>query len=251
MERQEFYRRAYHRRRQGWRASLALYQQVVDAIIAPDSPVLDLGCGHADLLASAFAKTPHTYGIDPDLDALHQNPVVRHRVSGVGERLPFPDQCFDVVTAAWVVEHLADPALVAREVLRMLGPGGRFVFLTPNALHPATWLIRLVPNRLHARLARWVDGRQERSTFPVRYRMNTPQAIGRILRWHGFAREALLLNVDPSYLISVDPVTFRLGCTLEALIDRRWSVAEVHIIGTYTRPRQGRPCGCRERSNVR
>ena len=236
MERQESYRRSYGRRTPGWRDSLAVYWEAVDAAVAPHAHVLDLGCGHSDVLADVFAKTPFTYGVDPDHDALRQNRVVRHRIAGVGDRLPFADERFDAVVAAWVVEHLGDPARAVREVHRVLRPGGRFVFLTPNALHPATWPIRVVPNRLHAPIVHRLYGRPERDTFSVHYRMNTPRAIERTLRLLGFERDRLILNGDPSYL-SFGPVSFCLACGFEGLIERRWSGAKVHIIGVYVKAR--------------
>jgi SAM-dependent methyltransferase len=234
VERQEFYRSEYRRRKPEWRDSVTLYREKVDAVTRPGSRILDLGCGHADVLRTIFAKSAHCFGIDPDVCALEKNQSVPQRVAGVGEYLPFPDGQFDVVVAAWVIEHLDDPLGVAREVHRVLRPGGRFIFLTPNAVNPNTWLIRAVPNRLHDPLARQLYGRQEHDTYRVRYRMNTPRTIERILGSIGFDRECLILNGDPSYL-SFDPVTFRLACWLEHLIERLWGGTKVHMIGVYTK----------------
>ena len=232
MERQERYRAAYRRRAPGWRDSLDLYREQVAEAAVGGFRVLDLGCGHADLLAPILVGVPHTVGLDPDGRALARNGTIRHRVRGTGERLPFRDGAFDVVAAAWVVEHLADPGGVADEVRRVLRPGGRFVFLTPNARNPTVWLIRAVPNRLHDPLTRRLYGRQEDDTYPVRYRMNTPQAVDRILLPRGFGRVRLFLNGDPSYL-SFDPTTFRAACALEALIGWVAPSARVHMIGVY------------------
>jgi SAM-dependent methyltransferase len=54
-----------------------------------------------------------------------------------GARLPFADECFDlVVTAYGVIPFVADSAGVMREAARVLRPGGRFVFSTT---HPIRW----------------------------------------------------------------------------------------------------------------
>jgi ubiquinone/menaquinone biosynthesis C-methylase UbiE len=45
------------------------------------------------------------------------------------EALPFADDCFDVVVSTLVLCSVADPAASVREILRVLRPGGRFVFL--------------------------------------------------------------------------------------------------------------------------
>jgi 2-polyprenyl-3-methyl-5-hydroxy-6-metoxy-1,4-benzoquinol methylase len=48
------------------------------------------------------------------------------------EQLPFPDGSFDVVFCSQVIEHLLDPAAGARELARVLRPGGRLVLSTDN-----------------------------------------------------------------------------------------------------------------------
>ena len=49
------------------------------------------------------------------------------------ERLPYPDEKFDCVVFAEVFEHLRwDPLLALSEVNRVMTPGGRLLFTTPN-----------------------------------------------------------------------------------------------------------------------
>jgi SAM-dependent methyltransferase len=45
-----------------------------------------------------------------------------------GERLPFPAATFDLVVGHAVLHHIPDVPAALREVLRVLRPGGRFVF---------------------------------------------------------------------------------------------------------------------------
>lgn len=47
------------------------------------------------------------------------------------EKLPWPDASFDIVTAWCVLPHLENPFFAAREVGRVLRPGGLFIFTTP------------------------------------------------------------------------------------------------------------------------
>jgi 2-polyprenyl-3-methyl-5-hydroxy-6-metoxy-1,4-benzoquinol methylase len=66
-------------------------------------------------------------------------PVVRGR----GEHVPFAGESFDLIVCLWVLEHLERPQAVLREVLRVLRPGGHFIFLTPNLRNPLLLLNRL------------------------------------------------------------------------------------------------------------
>jgi ubiquinone/menaquinone biosynthesis C-methylase UbiE len=55
-------------------------------------------------------------------------------VSGTGESLPFPDESFDIVYSANVLEHTADPKRVLTEAMRVLKPGGLLHMEMPNFL---------------------------------------------------------------------------------------------------------------------
>ncbi len=52
-------------------------------------------------------------------------------VRGVGEVLPFIDDSFDAVLSLAVLEHVKDPFLCAREIARVLKPGGSLMCCVP------------------------------------------------------------------------------------------------------------------------
>jgi SAM-dependent methyltransferase len=52
-------------------------------------------------------------------------------VLGIGEILPFVDGAFDVVLSLAVLEHVKDPFQCAREMARVLKPGGRLMCCAP------------------------------------------------------------------------------------------------------------------------
>lgn len=52
-------------------------------------------------------------------------------VIGVGERLPFKDNVFDAVISIAVLEHVKDPFQCAREITRVMKPGGKLICCVP------------------------------------------------------------------------------------------------------------------------
>ena len=233
MNRQEYYRMRYRTLEPAWRDSLLIYRDLVAARVNAETALLDIGCGHADFLLDSYKQAGQAVGIDPDRAALHDNTSLAQVATGVADALPFADACFDVVVAAWVLEHLDDPARVFAEIRRVLKPGGCFIFLTPNAWNYNVWLIRLVPNGLHGFLVRLLYGRQETDTYPVRYRANSVATFARFLLSSGYQVEQLVFNGDPSY-ISFNNLLFWAACRIEKLLDLPpLRHTKVHLIGVY------------------
>jgi SAM-dependent methyltransferase len=104
--------------------------------IEPDARVLEVGSGAHGLVF--YFGTTRGVGVDPlacDYAALF--PAWQHRASTIaaaGERLPFADASFDVVLCDNVVDHAEDPAAIARELTRVLAPGG-LLYFTVNFHH--------------------------------------------------------------------------------------------------------------------
>jgi ubiquinone/menaquinone biosynthesis C-methylase UbiE len=107
--------------------------------LQPGEQVLDVGCGTGTLaldVARRVGTIGHVVGIDPSSEQIGRAraKATRRQVPvefqiGVIERLPYPDQTFDVVFSTLMMHHL--PAPLKRqglvEIARVLKPGGRLV----------------------------------------------------------------------------------------------------------------------------
>jgi SAM-dependent methyltransferase len=91
-------------------------QEIIDA--HRDGWVLDCGAGsRAEFLPRVIFYEVVAY---PSTDVL-----------GVAESLPFRDACMDAVICQNVLEHVRDPFRAAREIARVLKPGGRLYCVVP------------------------------------------------------------------------------------------------------------------------
>lgn len=59
-----------------------------------------------------------------------------------GSRMPFPDRMFDQVVVVDYLEHIGDDFTLARELERIVKPGGHVIINVPH-LRPGSWLNRL------------------------------------------------------------------------------------------------------------
>ena len=99
--------------------------------------VLDIGCGDAWIAKELLKKKVHVVSMDlaitNPLNAIKNYPSENHAaVVADGMHLPFADNCFDVIIASEVIEHLADPSAFIRHCTAKLKHGGKLILLTPN-----------------------------------------------------------------------------------------------------------------------
>ncbi len=92
--------------------------------------MLDLGCGVGHSYQELAPRV--SVGVDLEPSALSGQDRETH-VADM-RRLPFADGSFASVVAVHSIEHVPDPERVLAQVVRVLGPRGRAVFITPNRL---------------------------------------------------------------------------------------------------------------------
>jgi ubiquinone/menaquinone biosynthesis C-methylase UbiE len=102
--------------------------------------VLDLGCGVGDLAYKLAQECRHVYGADiapsnavlarQNLDEVGKSSVFVSACSAT--HLPFPDEFFDRVIMADVIEHIPNIPIALREVRRVLKRNGRLICVTPD-----------------------------------------------------------------------------------------------------------------------
>ena len=115
--------------------------------------LLDVGCGHGDLLARARARGYEVRGTDVSADAVRRvaarlGPDVATHAGP--EALAVPGT-FDVCVLSDVIEHARDPLALLRAVGRILRPGGTLFISTPSVAH---WSARVL--RRH-----WMEFKEE------------------------------------------------------------------------------------------
>jgi len=135
------YRGAYRKRRSGYEVARAAALEHFVAEVAKVSDarrVLDYGAGagmHVDIWRRAFPKAELSFTdiSQVALDALAEaHPDLAPRAKRIeGGRAPFEDAAFDVVVSVEVLEHVEDLDGYLSDILRLLRPGGTFVWTTP------------------------------------------------------------------------------------------------------------------------
>jgi SAM-dependent methyltransferase len=114
----------------------------------PGKRMLDFGCGHgmaatvlARLGAEVVAFDLSAGYVDEAVCRAHANGVTLHGVIADGTKLPFRDRSFDAIWGVAILHHLALDQ-TAREIHRVLRPGGVAVFCEPWGGNPALHVAR-------------------------------------------------------------------------------------------------------------
>lgn len=92
--------------------------ELLELIAASRGPILDVGAG----LRPDYRE---------DVINVEMVPYPTTDVVAAGESLPFADGTFDLVISVAVLEHVRDPFAAAKELVRVLRPGGRIFAAVP------------------------------------------------------------------------------------------------------------------------
>jgi SAM-dependent methyltransferase len=130
---------------------------------------LDLGSGTGRMtpsLANAFGGPVH--GVEPSDRMRAQapaHPAVTY-AAGSAERIPLPDASCDAALVFFVWHHVVDRAAAARELRRVVKPGGTlFVQVNFSDRMPDVWWFRVVPEWREVDRAQFRSEREVRSDF--------------------------------------------------------------------------------------
>ncbi len=153
---------------QSWRR-----RAVKTAQVQPGDAVLDCACGTGDL-TQLFARSPAKTVVGLDFTPAmlevarqklkHQPPrsaAKVHYTEGDAQALQFPDASFDVVSIAFGIRNVEQPARALTEFARVLRPGGRVVILEfdgQQAQPPARWFNNLYCGKIMPRTATLISG---------------------------------------------------------------------------------------------
>lgn len=230
LDAQNKWRDEYRKRHPGWQPATEVFAERVRKNIQPHSRLLDVGCGRGGLVEQLGHPLSQTIGIDPDFFSLAEHRLDKFpRAVAISDHLPFVNNAFDIVTASWLLEHLADPLSTFRAIGRVLRPGGVFIFITPNKRHPLTVANRFAGRlgSLQGRLVAQLYGRASEDTFSTHYRANAPKELRALMAAAGLAQESITWVADPSYL-AFNRFLFR---GMSAIDEELPQDRQIHIVG--------------------
>ncbi|AMN43471.1 class I SAM-dependent methyltransferase [Rhodoplanes sp. Z2-YC6860] len=182
-------------------ATRARYDGIVAALrangIGKSSRVLDVGCGDAaltGLIATEFGAQVEGIDTTPLSIDLAKSEFAKRSLKGEfrlidGYKYPYPADSFDAVVCSDVIEHVAMPDLMLREMWRVLKPSGVLVVTTParyteaplDPMHVQEWFAGDFKKFCEAALGTRVDLRVSHP-IAVAELYALPTMLGRVVR---------------------------------------------------------------------
>jgi ubiquinone/menaquinone biosynthesis C-methylase UbiE len=146
-------------------STLDRFQSIDPALldIGPDDNVIDLGCGTGRHVLELSKIPSNIIGADISRDDIRAGryllEIMRRRgevnarvhwLQTAGERLPFKDGAFDRVICTETLEHVDDDTVLARELARVLKPGGILAVSVPDEYSEKIFWVLSTNYRTHA-----------------------------------------------------------------------------------------------------
>lgn len=196
----------YYRSQNGWIDGTTEFHNLCKKYIKSEYIILDLGSGPPNSTSKSLSMNcKELHGIDIDTNVL-ENQYLSKAFLYDGFQLPFKDNSYDVVCSNYVNEHLENPQQTVAEVYRVLKPGGKYIFRTPNIYHYVSLVSKLTPFFIHKVLSSSLRNKVDSSkkihkTF---YRFNSKKVCYRLLNSSGFdILEFRLIEKEPSYSMNL------------------------------------------------
>ena len=190
--------------------TVAFYARI-DALLSPDMIVLDYGAGrgawvHDDVcpyrrkICSLRGRVRKVIGCDVDPIVLTNPSLEEAILMQPDQQLQLPDESIDLIIADYVVEHIENPVPFAREIYRLLSPGGWFCARTPSKYHYVSMISSVLPSRLGRRAVEKAQpNRKKEDVFSAFYRINTVSAVSQWFMQSRFDNHSYFYSFEPQY----------------------------------------------------
>lgn len=166
----------------------ALSKEVTAPAFIKHGRLLDVGCGNGRFLRTMQTLGWDVSGVEFSDDGIRvcrkANLPVHH---GDLQSADFPDAHFDVITVRHVIEHIPEPQSFARELSRILKPGGQLLMETPNS---------------QALGRQWLSVNWFANEVPRHLFLYNPDNLRLLARQSGLHCDTLSLSTSPKILLN-------------------------------------------------
>jgi len=205
---QQDYMNRFYRNRSGWIDGTTEFHELCRGVTHPGAKILEIGAGPSNATTDFLAECGDVHGLDPD-EAVKSNRALVNARLLQGSEFPWHDATFDACVSNFVLEHVEDPLQHFREVSRVLKPGGRYVFRTPNRFHYVSVVAAATPHWFHELVANALRKlpKDAHEPYPTYHRVNTRGVIRDLAKEAGLeVVELRMVEKQPSYGMIARPL---------------------------------------------
>lgn len=131
----EFYKDYFILEKEHWlfKVRRKIFIYFIKKYTKPGSSIFDFGCGSGYLVGELQRQGYNAYGMDFEKEAIDYgvNSGTNNLVLGKGDKVEYPNESFNLITAFDVLEHIEHEKLVIGELFRILKPGGKMIITVP------------------------------------------------------------------------------------------------------------------------